>query len=511
MSENQRRVLARIGVPGVADVSFTKRLRAMLPTAPVHRLSAITNRQEWAGAAYDARALSIAAIDAVIARQGLGVGLEYDDLVLDIAQLARLAADDRVEDESLDVARYIVDGLLNNRDGNTGQAFRYSYSDYRDGHVTREIAFYLLVERSRADGRIVLEASVEAVNALRGGLDMNVEDAQTAMRFILDVQIREGRLEDAEISAEMNQRLSYEQATQLRELLDVTRADIARVDWAGDVLARLKRARDHVGRCIDADSRLLAHLEQEDVRDQATAATTERIVNLLEAALTQHRSLHGQLMSAPEVFLEEQRRQELNRRGRPVWSTSVRDGILVPFAGLGMAEALPIAERFLTDTLGITPPRLPHLGRLLDRLLERRLARDEPEVDLDDVDLDDIADEPDPFPPAVTTAARRVIAACRETPRRLSSMLDDAEADGPLVAELVRLSVLWCYGAEGDDEPTIAAELIDDDLVALFDGTRFANERWTGDDLLVGTIAAFITSNNDEIANDFSTQTGTLA
>jgi hypothetical protein len=193
MSDDQRRLLSRMGVGGVADISFTKRLRAMLPSAPVHRLSHITGWRDWGEAPYDPRALSIAAIDAVIARQGIGVGLEYDDLVLDIAQLARLAAPGRPEDESLDVAKYVVDGLLNNRDGNAGGAFRFSYSDYREGHTTREVAFYLLVERTRADGRIVLEASVEAVNALRGGLNMNVEDAQTAMRFILEVQIKEGR------------------------------------------------------------------------------------------------------------------------------------------------------------------------------------------------------------------------------------------------------------------------------------------------------------------------------
>jgi hypothetical protein len=454
----------------------------------VHRLSHITGWRDWGEAPYDPRALSIAAIDAVIARQGIGVGLEYDDLVLDIAQLARLAAPGRPEDESLDVAKYVVDGLLNNRDGNAGGAFRFSYSDYREGHTTREVAFYLLVERTRADGRIVLEASVEAVNALRGGLNMNVEDAQTAMRFILEVQIKEGRLEDAEVSAEMNQRLSYELATELRELIDTTRADIARVDWAGDVLRRLARARDHVGRCIEADSQLLAHLEQEDIVDATTAPTTARIVRLLESALTQHRSLHGQLISAPDVFLDEQRRQELNRRGRPVWSVSIRDAILVPFSGLPVPAALPLAERFLTATLGVEPPRIVHIGRLLDRLLEHRAVSDEQHVDLDNVDMDDIPEEPDPFPPAVTTAARTVIATCRETPRRLSALLDDAAIHGDDVAELVRLSVLWCYGAEGDDEPTIAAELVDDDLVALFDGTRFDSHRWCGDDLLVGLV-----------------------
>lgn len=485
------RALARsFGVPSVVEASFPRRVKAMLPTAPIHRLAEITGWRDWSDAGYDPRVLAVAAVDAVIARQGLVTGMTYDDLVLALAELANLAVPGRNDDEYFDVARYVTDGLLNNRDDNDGQAFRYRYSDYTGGHTAREFGFHLLVERTKADGSIVLEASTEAVNALRGGLDLRVEDAQEAMRHILAVQIAQGRLDDAELSAEHNQRLSLELAGQIRDLLDATRADVARVDWAGDVTARLASARSHVERCIEADGELAAHLAREDVGDAATAETAGRIVELLEAALHQHRGLHNQLIVAPRVFLEEQQRQELNRRGHALWRTSVRRGLLEPLSARNAGVARPLLEAFLVAELGVVPPRLPQLGRLFDKLLEQRTRETiEPAVD-EDVDIDELPDEPDVFDAVEIGAARTLLASCRTAPRRFSELLADAELESSSVEELVRLSVLWCYGAEHDDEPALASELIDDDMVAVPVGESFAAGRWHGDELLVGTVAA---------------------
>lgn len=487
---DHRALVRSFGVPSVVDASFVRRVKAMLPTAPIHRLAEITGWREWGDAGYDPRVLAVTAIDAVIARQGLVTGMTYDDLVLALAELANLAVPGRQEDEHFDVARYVIDGLLNNRDDNDGQAFRYRYSDYTDGHTVREFGFHLLVERTKADGSIVLEASTEAVNALRGGLDLLVEDAQEAMRHILSVQITQGRLDDAEVSAEHNQRLSLELAGQLRDMLDATRADVARVDWAGDVTVRLASARTHVERCIEADGQLRAHLAREDVGDAATAETAGRIAELLEAALVQHRALHHQLIIAPRVFLEEQQRQELNRRGHALWRTSVRRGLLEPLSARTAGEARPLLEAFLVAELGVVPPRIPQLGRLFDKLLEQR-AREavEPSID-EDIEFDELPDEPDVFDPIEIGTARALLASCRSEPRRFSELLSEAEFEGPAVAELVRLSVLWCYGAEHDDEPVLAGELIDDDMVAVPTGAPFIAGRWCGDELVVGTVAA---------------------
>src|SRR5574340_1281934 len=168
----------------VLEEGFIRRTRALLHTAPLHRLAGVTSWQDWETTAYDPRVLAMAAIDAVVARMGFATELTYEDAVAVVAELARIAAPDRPEDEHVKVASYVLDGLLNDRDRNDSQAFSYSYADYRESHVQRALQFFLLVEKGRADGRVVLEASPQAINVFRGGLNLRVEDAQKAMELV---------------------------------------------------------------------------------------------------------------------------------------------------------------------------------------------------------------------------------------------------------------------------------------------------------------------------------------
>jgi hypothetical protein len=140
----------------VTEEGFVRRTRALLRTAPLHRLAQATSWQDWDSTPYDPRVLSLAAIDAVIARMGFATELSYEDVLVVVAELARIAAPDQPEDEHLKVAAYVLDGLLNNRDRNDSQQFALTYSDYSEGHTRRELRFFLLVEKARPDGQIVL-------------------------------------------------------------------------------------------------------------------------------------------------------------------------------------------------------------------------------------------------------------------------------------------------------------------------------------------------------------------
>jgi hypothetical protein len=242
-----------------------------------------------------------------------------------------------------------------------------------------------------------------------------------------------------------------------------------------------------VERCLEADGQLLAHLAQEDVGDSRTAETAARISDLLESALSQHRGLHHQLITAPAVFLEEQKRQELNRRGHAQWRTSVRAGLLEPLVAMRAGVARPVLERFLVLELGPVAPRTPHLGRLFDKMLDQR-PRVEVEAPDDEIDLDELPSEPETISRELVEQARSVLSRCRSGPCLLSDLLV-AAGEAQDVAELVRLSVLWCFGAEHDDEPALAGELIDEDIVALRSGATFQSGPWSGDDLVVGTAA----------------------
>ena len=90
--------------------------------------------------------------------------------------------------------------------------------------------FFLLVEKARPDGQIVLEASADAVNVFRGGLNLRVEDAQMAMELVLQAQLERGDLDEAV-------RLRF-------------RAGLARLEAAGVIASRLVTTTDQVRRTV---------------------------------------------------------------------------------------------------------------------------------------------------------------------------------------------------------------------------------------------------------------------
>jgi hypothetical protein len=491
-SASRRTADVPIVAGSVMEEGFVRRTRALLRTAPLHRLAQATSWQDWDSAPYDPRVLSLAAIDAVIARMGFATELSYEDVLIVVAALARIAAPDQPDDEHLKVASYVLDGLLNNRDRNDSQQFALTYSDYTEGHTRRELRFFLLVEKARPDGRIVLEASADAVNVFRGGLNLRVEDAQMAMELVLQAQLERGDLDEAEVTAEQNQRLSYEMGAQIRALLDATRSDVNRVDWKGDVLNRLDRTREHVGQRIMVEGQILAHLSSGDeAREGDVKEKAQRVASLLETCLREHRRLHERLMGASTVFLSEQQRQELRFRGHGLGLFSCADQLLAPVLELGASAAEDVATTFAEAVLGPRSPRLPRLSDLISMLLHQRTPGLGDDDDDDDVpDLSDSDDDVETYDPTILDAAALVVAPTRDRPVRLSELLDQARAWDPEVEELVRLSVLWSFAPEYDDDELAGAvvDLIDPDVIVIANGGLLETEHWTGDDLLVGPV-----------------------
>ena len=492
----------------VTEQGFVRRTRALLRTAPLHRLAQATSWQDWDSTPYDPRVLSLAAIDAVIARMGFATELNYEDVLVVVAELAHMAAPDQPEDEHLKVAAYVLDGLLNNRDGNDSQQFALTYSDYTEGHTRRELRFFLLVEKARPDGQIVLEASADAVNVFRGGLNLRVEDAQMAMELVLQAQLERGDLDEAEVTAEQNQRLSYEMGAQIRALLDATLSDVSRVDWKGDVLNQLDRAREHVGQRIMVEGQILTHLSAGDeAREGEVKEKAQRVASLLEICLREHRRLHERLMGASTVFLTEQQRQELRFRGHGLGLFSCADQLLAPVLELRASIAEEVATTFTETVLGPRSPRLPRLSDFIPMLLRQRTPGLREDDDDDVPDFSDCDDDVEAYDPTILDAAAIVIAPTRERPVRLSELLDQARAWDPEVEELVRLSVLWSFAPEYDDDELAGAvvDLIDTDVVVIATGDILGTEHWTGDDLLVGPATLLFDDNANTVDDEEST------
>jgi len=71
-----RRGTTRSTGRAVFDAAFSGRVRALLRTRPL--AEADRNRQAWSDQQYDTSTLALAAIDAIIARQGFDDELTYD-------------------------------------------------------------------------------------------------------------------------------------------------------------------------------------------------------------------------------------------------------------------------------------------------------------------------------------------------------------------------------------------------------------------------------------------------
>jgi hypothetical protein len=188
----------------VHEASFPVRVAAFLRFSPVREAAQAARRQEWPDGIYDIVTLALAAIDLVVSRQGFESEATRSDVVAALTDLAAQAGPERPADEHRDIAAFVVDSLLN-RPGRQAP-FRYVTSDYSSpetGHRRREVPFSLLVEHDHpARNENVLRATNDAINALIGGLDFDVEDEQVATELVLERQLARHAFDAALKSAE---------------------------------------------------------------------------------------------------------------------------------------------------------------------------------------------------------------------------------------------------------------------------------------------------------------------
>ncbi|TCC51520.1 hypothetical protein E0H73_41115 [Kribbella pittospori] len=486
----------------VFDGSFGERVRALLRVRPVADAADNASRQAWGERAYDVVTLALAAIDSVIARQGFDDEVTHDEVVAALQSLTAAAHPERPFDEHRSVARYVVDALLNRRDRET--PFRYEISTFSRnqdgavGHRQVPVEFRLLTEHEdHARGVNVLRASKDAINALVGGLEFDVEDEQAAIELMLARQLERGAFGQAEKAAERSRLLSVRYADELRTLVADTTRDIRTVldRWAEEVPGQLERNRVHLEERLAAEAKLLDHvrgaLDGADT-DLHIVSAAARIAGLLEECRRRHTELHGRLVNARTVFLDEQTRQSFRPIGG-LRNPNITDDVFLPLLMLPADVAVEPAETFATLIAGARVPRVVRFADLVDDLLAPRRTSD---IE-DPPPADDELGDPDPpaVPPEVLVAAAEIVERV-ELPARLSELLLVARSadfpdgvDGGAVERLIALSVLWTYAPESVEDFSTAvdaaARVLGATTVVDADGTTIGVPGWSGDDLIV--------------------------
>jgi hypothetical protein len=251
---------------------------------PLHDLDARKARLDWADVTtYQMAEVAFQVIDQVTIAMDFDHGAKHDEVISRVLPFVAAQVPDRVPDEHAQVARWVLDNLINV--GTLERGFRSVYGAFgaTGGYERRAFDFKLLIELASGDGTVYLRASDEAINVLVGALDTDVESAQIAAEIKLDNLIKRGKLSDAQAAAQQARYRTVQYAETLRRKLEATRRDVRAVDWEHDVPDLIDSALTHIGERYRAENAILDNIrrardEAEDPRHKRRAANLVEIV-----------------------------------------------------------------------------------------------------------------------------------------------------------------------------------------------------------------------------------------
>lgn len=171
----------------------------------------------------------------------------------------------------------------------------------------------------------------------------------------------------------------------------------------------------------------------------------------------------------------------------------MKEDVFTPLLNLDWAEALDVAEAFAEAVCGPVVGALPVLADLYPMLLtpprENLAAFPDEDVEI----IDDGLDMAPAYDSTVWEQALAVLTRARGGPMRLSQLLADAAPLGPVVTDLVALSVLRAFAPNPEDAEADTADpdpavrlrsLMASELIVLDDGISLTSATHQGSDLL---------------------------
>jgi hypothetical protein len=478
MVEDVKRTQPEGSGPDPAAVLTDRRVRALAHLLPVLELDRDKNMgragRDWV--VYDPKLLTIVAVDKVAISDGLtGLpGMPRDELLAELASHAARCAPQRPADEHAEVARWLLDRLLNHTA--TAVAHEVAYVDVTDGYRQASLPVRLLFETLAEDGETLLvNADPAAVHLLISALDRNLEDAQVATDAVLAYQLQTGRLDDAVSSARQALMISRQYREQLRAFLRSTEQNLRTVDWDGQVEPALTAALRHIKERVRFERELLDHArsgrlgDSEADDDQATTRLRRRageIHQLMTDCLGSHAELQRDLVGARRRFRDEQARQAFAPPA-PIGTVELVEEVLQPLLCAPAKLATDVADRLLEAFFAPVSPPLLNFGPLADALVRPPAERDEAAALLE-LDLEEPDTGLERFDVRHEAAFDELVLGLNE-PVRLSALLARIEAsteDEAFAYELSLFTTLSLLRAFHPDGP------VPGELATTTDGSR---------------------------------------
>lgn len=373
------------------DRKLTARTRVLLHNSPLLRIHENDTRRRPELRHYAALPLAMRAVDLIVENMGLPdernaerVAEHLRPLLVAMDAAAGLKPNGRRHAEMTD----LVLGLLRNDDGRR-EPFVIDYTDFESGQpVRRELSFFIVRAWHHASGRIVLRLSNEALNLYLNAFDHDIESAQAATEAMVADQLRRGKFADAAHSAEVARANSVRYRQKIEAILNETRRDVTRVDWAKEIPGILGEALDYIQERQNVEQTVIQEaqkrfldLQAEDVK----ASELARIVTTMRDCRQRHSELHTVLLVARDTFLSEQERQRFALRLRRI-QPELMANVLEPLLGLKSRHVDVVLEAAAPAFSGARPVPVFSLANLVAWQLQPRRESNQGVVPIEEVD-----------------------------------------------------------------------------------------------------------------------------
>lgn len=459
---------------GIRDESRSRRVRALLCTAPLHELQ--TNRKSRGGVFpdLDCYDLALGAIDFVVDKMGFDTGANPEEVVEHIfGEIVDWVPAAEV-DEGEAAARAINEVLIRPQRG--------SYSG-PDDPTRRPFDFALLREAPAPEG-IRVVATDEAINVLVGALDTDIASAVTAADARIESLISRERYSEAELAARDARIRSIQYMAEVRRIIADTRLDVRRAGWGEKVPDRLKEIVDHLAARMSVESRMLdAMRESRDTTVRTELVQTmQRLIDVVAECLNRHRELHNRVLDASEAFFAEHARQAFQTR-IAVRAVDLYDKVFLPAMRGTLGNMGGPIEAFAARSWGLADLRVGDINGLLEVLLADPIVVERLGEELPDDELateDDSSRYPGRAWELVTALLESV-----ETPVRLSKLLSSVRGgggSGEWGADLLAARALQATDPALEELRRRRRRV----LAAADDGEELMDLEFDGPDLLVG-------------------------
>ncbi len=453
------------------DAGRQRRAKTLATIAPLVLLEA--NKGHRGLDAYDLQELALAAIELIAVGMTLEGGATKDDVVEALLPAVAAQSSGASAGELQRVASVVIETLI--------EPHRTSFADYRgQDYVRRRYEVTLVREIEGAEG-IHLRASIEAINAIIGALDFDIESAQHAAEEALRYALEKGRIDTAVQVARHASLRSVQYGEQIRSLLSATKRNVAAVDWQEAAPRAIEAALAHLATRLETERTIIRSLaEQREEAGERSSVDLPKLAavgDLLETCISRHALLQNRLLGAHQVFLDEQERQSF----APAGAVSLFDPeqeLLRRVLEAPYGEIAAALERFFAHAGGVRTPAIVRLSTLVPALLRAPYERSELGEEIAETEFAPATTEH--FPPPLWQAADEILALIDE-PTRLSELLARARRHDEQTARLLRLRCLYAYGPEfGPPGGQPRRVLFADDDAARLDDPVFA-----GADLLL--------------------------